>query len=190
MARWPHSCANGNRRPYASLGSRCFISSKHVPHSQNLLYKANISQHQPGPPTRQQPEPRCGAKTPWAPTAVVAHLPTTPAAMVLERSILMPTVVAPSIPMAAPHPTVVLQEEEAAPLPGTPPQHPPPTHTTPSPLAHPLTNLRTAAHPLPPTPLLKTQDLMMRLHQGKTLQQRRRRRHIPAMGTRVVRLPR
>ena len=33
MARWPHSCANGIRRAYASMGSRCFVSSKYVPHS-------------------------------------------------------------------------------------------------------------------------------------------------------------
>ena len=33
MARWPHSCANGIRRAYASMGSRYFVSSKYVPHS-------------------------------------------------------------------------------------------------------------------------------------------------------------
>lgn len=33
MARWPYSGANGNRRAYASMGSRWFVSSKYVPNS-------------------------------------------------------------------------------------------------------------------------------------------------------------
>ena len=186
MARRPHSCANGNRRPYASLGSRWFISSKYVPCSHTFSSPPNnTSQHQLGPPTPQQPEPPCGAKRPQAPTVVVVHRPTMPAAMALGPSTPTPTAAALSTPMAARHPTAGLQEEEAAPLRGIPPPHPPPTHTTLSPLAHLLTNPHPAAHPLPPTLPLK---LMMHPHPGKILRQRRRRRHIRVMDMRVVRL--
>ena len=97
---------------------------------------------------------------------------------------------APSIPMAALRPTAAPREEEAAPQPGTPPPHRPRTQTTPSPLARPLTNPRTSAHLLHPTLPPKTQDHMMRLRPGKTLQRRRHRRRILVTATLAVRLPR
>ena len=97
-------------------------------------------------------------------------------------------VAAPSTPMAALRPTAAPLEEEAAPQPGTPPPHRPPTQTTPSPLARPLTNPRTCAHLLRPTLPPKIQDLMMRLRPGKTSQRRRHRRRIPVTATLAVRL--
>lgn len=183
--RTPVPMATGGRTPAWGAGGSTARSWSHTP---TFSIPTNISQHQPGPPTPQQPEPPCGAKTPMAPTAVAAHRPTTLAAMALGPSTPTRTVAALLTHMAAPHPTVVLREEEAVPQPGTPPPHPPHTHTTHSPPAHPLMNPRTAAHPLPLTLLLKTQDLMTRLHLGRISQQRRRQRHIRVTGMRAVRL--
>ena len=96
---------------------------------------------------------------------------------------------APSTPMAALHPTVVLQEVEegAAPQPGTPPPRPPPTPTTLSPPEPPLTNPLTGAPLLHPTLPPKTRDLTMRLHRARILRRRRRRRHTRVMGSLAVR---
>lgn len=183
--RTPVPMATGGRTPAWGAGGSSARSMSRTPiHSCSPI---NTSQHQPGPPTPQQPEPPCGAKRPQAPTVVVVHRPTTPAAMALGPSTRTPTAAALSTPMAARHPTVGLQEEEAAPQRGTPPPHPPPTHTTLSPPAHLLTSPHTAAHPLPPTPPLK---LMMRPHPGKISRQRRRRPHIRVMDMRAVRLRR